>query len=487
MPLRTRRDIRLLQLLPDSFTNPDIYCIITSTTIDLAEYKFEALSYTWGETTLSKTIYCGHTNAQIKVSLNCYNALRHLRDQVITRTLWIDAICINQENIQERGSQVQIMGEIFSASANTVVFLGDSTPESQVLFQHLAAADQWIKSDDQNPANPPELGHDIITEMELLLKRAWFTRIWVIQELILSPRVTFMCGRDTATIEAFSSFLYRHEKNRRAFRHFPVPMELDDNHFKAMLEDGLTPVQSMFLYVVGANTCESTDSRDQILALTPLIDNRPLGLETLINYDRSVNSLFYEFALLLLSEVGLAILSTIRHPHPGDADPHPPRDTDNTILLPSWVPDWTRSKERYLRLDRIPVFSNAYRSSPNYRRFHVDSSNKLLVVRGFRHGFVHELGPVIRIDQTDVNTRIEAVRALVDDLSAMTDGAHLPDWPDSIMQCEYGVSSSLIFCANISAFRDNLDRDDLSTLLRTCDIRSVSAECGYRSRNGLFC
>ncbi|KAI0555795.1 heterokaryon incompatibility protein-domain-containing protein [Xylaria curta] len=135
--LNSHNSIRLLELAPEDIRVPHIQCRIIKTNIEAARGKFLAISYTWGEEEPRKTIYCDGNNTQLKISLNCYNMLHHLRHQHFTRTLWIDAICINQGDKLERSSQVKIMGDISHAAGHTVVFLGDSTPGSRILFRHL--------------------------------------------------------------------------------------------------------------------------------------------------------------------------------------------------------------------------------------------------------------------------------------------------------------------------------------------------------------
>lgn len=69
-----------------------------------------------------------------RVALSLEAALRHLR-LLNPRTMWIDAICINQLNIKERGSQVGCMRDIYRQSVMTVIWLGDETPESKSAFE----------------------------------------------------------------------------------------------------------------------------------------------------------------------------------------------------------------------------------------------------------------------------------------------------------------------------------------------------------------
>jgi hypothetical protein len=138
--IKTRNSIRLVELSPALPNDPRLHCNLKHTNLEASKGKFEALSYTWGSLDERETIFCGNGDAELEVTLNCVIALRHLRHTQQTRTVWVDAICIDQDNIAERNTQVRIMGKIFAA-AWRVVFLGESTLGSHLLFQELAKAD----------------------------------------------------------------------------------------------------------------------------------------------------------------------------------------------------------------------------------------------------------------------------------------------------------------------------------------------------------
>ena len=89
---------------------------------------YEALSYVWGNPELCVNIICnGHPKS---VTSNLGAALRRLRYQDEERTFWIDALCINQENSNERSQQVAYMKEIYSQARRVVVWLGEDDDSS---------------------------------------------------------------------------------------------------------------------------------------------------------------------------------------------------------------------------------------------------------------------------------------------------------------------------------------------------------------------
>lgn len=90
--------------------------------------NYEALSYTWGDKTPLATINLN--GCAFKVRNNLEAALRHLRQEGAARTLWVDAVCIDQENLEERGREVVRMSSIYYHARSVIVWLGEGTPES---------------------------------------------------------------------------------------------------------------------------------------------------------------------------------------------------------------------------------------------------------------------------------------------------------------------------------------------------------------------
>ncbi|KAH6718779.1 heterokaryon incompatibility protein-domain-containing protein [Leptodontidium sp. MPI-SDFR-AT-0119] len=121
-PLRANQT-RFLTIKPSLFSFRNIHC--TLETVDVEGDKIskkEALPYTCGDKVASHRIVVN--SRTFKVRANLYQALRHLRDKLYDRTIWIDAICINQEDLIERGAQVLLMSKIFSSVRQVIVWLG---------------------------------------------------------------------------------------------------------------------------------------------------------------------------------------------------------------------------------------------------------------------------------------------------------------------------------------------------------------------------
>lgn len=175
--------VRLLRLLPPN-PNPDNHsriecCLFTCALLNSGvSHPYEALSYVWGcEGAVGGKKPCVVVNGhELTVTPNLYTALLHLRDPFMERTLWIDALCINQQDDVEKGHQVQSMAKIYAKASRVVVWLGESTTGSdEALRNVLMAAETWQQ---------PERSIDVYGKQERavvanLLERPWFQRIWV--------------------------------------------------------------------------------------------------------------------------------------------------------------------------------------------------------------------------------------------------------------------------------------------------------------------
>ncbi|KIM97244.1 hypothetical protein OIDMADRAFT_203967, partial [Oidiodendron maius Zn] len=120
----TDDDIRLVTILPAPDFNDPIQCSLRHVSLENPP-AYEALSYTWGDQSVTKPINLeGET---IEVTDNLESALRHLRLPQTMRQLWVDALCINQHNILERNVQLGRMNQIYSKPQRVIVWLGPET------------------------------------------------------------------------------------------------------------------------------------------------------------------------------------------------------------------------------------------------------------------------------------------------------------------------------------------------------------------------
>jgi hypothetical protein len=188
--------IRLLQILPGA-KGSDIHCSLIDYTIppDQLSGLYEALSYTWGDPGQRNRIYVRDTGTTepyqdaymyLDITKNLSAALHRLRDTALPRLMWIDAVCINQDDLQERAGQVQIMATIYSFASRVIVWLGLEADDSTNLFAEIegVAADVQRNREtgiDHDREVASDRGDTSLMNKSLiaLLNRPWFHRVWV--------------------------------------------------------------------------------------------------------------------------------------------------------------------------------------------------------------------------------------------------------------------------------------------------------------------
>jgi len=118
------RDIRIVILLPGN-RDDDIRCVTQIVSLD-ASPAYEAISYAWGDPQDTMPILLdGH---RLIVMKSLESAMRHLRQPHCPLHVWADALCIDQQNTDEKNHQVSMMGDIYSAASRVYIWLGKPDP-----------------------------------------------------------------------------------------------------------------------------------------------------------------------------------------------------------------------------------------------------------------------------------------------------------------------------------------------------------------------
>ncbi|KAH8802732.1 heterokaryon incompatibility protein-domain-containing protein [Xylogone sp. PMI_703] len=162
---------RLLRLVKgDSDT---IHCELFESKLpsqnNVAEYV--ALSYTWGSELRPCEIVMN--GSRMEVTKNAYLALRDLRCQEEDRILWVDALCIDQSNIIERGEQVQQMRSIYSKAKQVIIWLGEATYDTHYVMHHMKQLEKEIIKDASNSSKVSDKRLDEIWTMMTLKSIFW--------------------------------------------------------------------------------------------------------------------------------------------------------------------------------------------------------------------------------------------------------------------------------------------------------------------------
>ncbi|KAH7401306.1 hypothetical protein BKA66DRAFT_564959 [Pyrenochaeta sp. MPI-SDFR-AT-0127] len=196
-------EIRLFLLFPGKQNDPIRGMIFTASSIEDAG-PFRTLSYEWGIRKKEKQIFT--ESGILKVWSSLHSTITNLREDDSPTVLWIDAICINQNDDKEKTRQIRLLPEIFQHATRTLGFLGSdgrSNDAVQALLQIRAKLDtynEWPKGLKAIPKSwekdsKPRSDDPIWQEIKDFFDRTWFRRAWIVQEAVAAPTVTLVCGK----------------------------------------------------------------------------------------------------------------------------------------------------------------------------------------------------------------------------------------------------------------------------------------------------
>ncbi|KAI4112105.1 MAG: hypothetical protein LQ339_000113 [Xanthoria mediterranea] len=326
---------------------------ISLETLDLANddnREYEALSYAWGSKDNLLEISITDPSTQIKASLPVTRdlalALRYLRLPQLSRTLWIDAICIDQENLEERGHQVKKMGDVYHTARQVIIWLGPATDDSSIAVRSLREISAMIEVDWNTwamrlttPANtnwantqiPWTCDDKTLNAIEILLQAPWFHRLWIWQEVLLSRRAEIYVGHETLPWSDLrkANFYMAPELTLES----PLP-RASVNLTRLVAKVHRLAVREAFdagllVYIEATISCQFSDPRDRIYALLGLVCRNDCVLELEPDYTQPASTLFQKIVLLYLRrESSLDTLACCEL-------------SENSPLSPSWVPDWS--------------------------------------------------------------------------------------------------------------------------------------------------
>jgi len=134
--------------------------------------------------------------------------------------LWIDALCINQRDIQERSHQVQHMATIYRSAKSVVIWLGE-WPNDATCSNVSDCQAHWLNTLHKTGwVIPPHLLPHVLQHYVDIMKLPWFRRLWVIQELALARRNPIvLIGSLSTHWSSFSkSVLYMYDSDGKFIR-----------------------------------------------------------------------------------------------------------------------------------------------------------------------------------------------------------------------------------------------------------------------------
>jgi hypothetical protein len=344
--------VRLLTLLP-GVSGDEITVTLRMVSLDALNHtKYEALSYVWGSEKEPIAITVGR-RWSLNVSRNLAVALKHLRFEVEPRVLWVDAICINQEDLQERAQQVGFMGDIYRRAWQVVVWLGPEENDSTCALDFVNTLNRVVSVNWWNGTMGPAIGTEMMSlwqadhsisfsamvreglALSALLDRPWFQRVWIRQEIFLAKKAIVQCGHKEILWAALKNTAFCiSEKN---FYFGPLQMTLDrSNVFRerlALVQDLGRERPDHLLGVLKATMASKCkDPRDRVYGVLNMLDPRESNAGIIPDYTLSAAEVYRNLVVHFIAHYkSLDILSYTRLERP----------RSRVIGLPSWVPDWT--------------------------------------------------------------------------------------------------------------------------------------------------
>ncbi|KAL8744361.1 MAG: hypothetical protein Q9190_003394 [Brigantiaea leucoxantha] len=343
--------------IPNSWKHPDANCDPKAYELPKRSAEddslwhippYEALSYTWGTSDNEEHVYVTdpsdsiQTPSWLRIRANLASALRHLRHPNRQRMLWVDAISINQADINERGRQVKLMSQIYPLSKNVIIWMGPESEDSAHALETLCyfseqveyiISHRWGDAPNAQEHDWWRDGHALPYEKTTwksifsMLQRSWFERVWVLQEALLCNRVLLQCGRKSIPwVNVRKALLVLRQKTSI------LPPEIRDRLFPYARGLMAPPLASSEHLLLWTRNQKCTDPHDRIYGILGLLDPRVVAK---IEVDYSIPVWKTYSRLVLAEKEAYQKLNMLNHCN---------------ILTrregsPSWVPNWDQPIE----------------------------------------------------------------------------------------------------------------------------------------------
>ncbi|RSM00621.1 hypothetical protein CEP52_009024 [Fusarium oligoseptatum] len=337
---------------------------------------YDALSYVWGKPSdpndsINVLVLDGH---HVPATANLVSALRHLRPPVGAdpMTLWVDAVCINQADLNERSQQVSMMREIYASAERVVIWIGEEGDDSDDVFDALP-----VIAGQQDPDNQGVERLSLMREcssffLSVANRRPWFSRTWILQELAMAkhdplvvcgwksaPWSLFIKGWEAIAKDAFSEidFLVHETIPKREGQGNTSDSVTDNGGFQIVallklnvlndLREGMQirGGETMRKLLILSRSSEATDPRDRVYGLLGMLKSDGPGPTIPVDYHKPTAAVYSDAMAHIFSQGdGPFFLSGLWLPGISAAAPRidslPP--TVEQPNLPSWVPDFSR-------------------------------------------------------------------------------------------------------------------------------------------------
>lgn len=328
---------------------------------------YYALSHSWGMKSLNTVVRIdGHVLAVAPDLAIGVQRLQELAAQNLDlntplRYIWIDNICINQNDISERSSQVNFMGKIYKQSLGTLIWLGPESGSCSAAWELVDHIYDVFKSQNSTAKTPDDIPIKFYSDIDHassglppwdsqkwlnlkeLLELRWFSRIWCVQEVILSSSdpVILLHGKRLYPWHRLG-WVAAWMRRNGYIRLSQIPEELHNVDTMCNIQRTKPKWPLDALMSITHIKFHASDQRDKIYALLGLAaeceDTSSIPDPIRPDYTMDVTQVYQKVARFLLEQNRSLTMLTRAHATSGSLTR---RQREQDLALPSWVPDWS--------------------------------------------------------------------------------------------------------------------------------------------------
>lgn len=353
VPFADEGEIRLVRILPQRKTM--IRCEIVHASLANPP-PYVAVSYAWGDSGDTRRIEV--EGSPVPVSVSLHGALQALRKRDVPTMVWVDALCIDQQNKAERMQQVQLMTSIYSRANYVAVWLGPEEDDSARAVSFMSRIAE-LPDDQSGQVARILASRDAVKDLvavSALFGRSYWRRLWVVQEVFHARKVFVYCGSTMTTWHIYqvaSGLFRRHREDmvnltnlNGGGKRSPYPSVVSSpdqlSQEQVLIHQGPSslpdlgslinkPEGALLEVLCACRRKLSSDPRDKVYGILGVLHPEVRG-EFRPDYDLSVREVYLEVVDYLLTTTGCldVICESIYFPpHTSSAD------------LPSFAPDWS--------------------------------------------------------------------------------------------------------------------------------------------------
>ncbi|GAW23602.1 hypothetical protein ANO14919_131760 [Xylariales sp. No.14919] len=339
-PLSASAQTRVIVLEPSPSALAPLACSLEELQIESDE-GFQALSYTWGEPSFTETLVVDRLYF-LRITPNLRDALCRFRLPSSPRRLWVDAVCINQQDEDEKGKQIPFMNVIYRGASAVLVWLGNY-PRQAACLSSIKAYPRVIGKERGPGSRAGRQEHsELVMSISSLVQLAWFSRRWIVQEAVLNPDVLLCCCNEELSWVRLANCLGMISNPPPDGKPLHSALTMASLWKRWVLNSDVARNNGIFDLLEAFDHFQCFDARDRLFALGGLATDVTMGAEPPpgllplhADYTISTESLYTRFSRDVLEYTNEPMKHDMLRSSLARCGHGQSKNN-----LPSWVPDW---------------------------------------------------------------------------------------------------------------------------------------------------